>query len=183
MGFATSANHSKLASSTSFIIFPKLQSEYVYDKVMNKIYLSIVLPVQPLARLELEWSVVLEVMPYIINQIDMTLRQYAFIRLHVQDIQKTPPQKQQKITSIVNHILVSSKFCAFGCSMTDFAGGTWNRMRRAVPGVFHCFSKRHSRLCSSHPCAAWNMLSCPGKLSEISSTLQTCSSGQELQGQ
>ena len=63
MGFATSANHSKLASSTFFIIFLlKLQSEY--DKVMNKIYLSIALPVQPLARLELEWNVVLEVMPY-----------------------------------------------------------------------------------------------------------------------
>lgn len=125
MCFATSANHSKLASSTSFIIFPlKLQSEYIYDKVMNQIYLSIALPVQPLARLELEWSVVLEVMPYIIHQINMTLRQYAFIRLHVQDIQKTPPQQRQKIKSIVNHILVSSKFCAFGCSMTDFAGGT-----------------------------------------------------------
>lgn len=125
MCFATSANHPKLASSTSFIIFPlKLQSEYIYDKVMNQIYLSIALPVQPLARLELEWSVVLEVMPYIIHQINMTLRQYAFIRLHVQDIQKTPPQQRQKIKSIVNHILVSSKFCAFGCSMTDFAGGT-----------------------------------------------------------
>lgn len=124
MGFATGANHPKLASSTSVIIFPrKLQSEYIYDKVMNKIYLSIALPVQPLARLELEWSVVLEVMPYIIHQINMTLRQYAFIRLHVQDIQKTPPQQRQKIKSIVNHILVS-KFCAFGCSMTDFAGGT-----------------------------------------------------------
>ena len=129
MGFVTSANHPKLASSTSVIIFPlKLQSEYIYDKVMNQIYLSIALPVQPLARLELEWSVVLEVMPYIIDQINMTLRQYAFIRLHVQDIQKTPPQQRQKIKSIVNHILVSSKFCAFGCSMTDFAGGTWNRM-------------------------------------------------------
>lgn len=125
MGFVTSANHPKLASSTSVIIFPlKLQSEYIYDKVMNQIYLSIALPVQPLARLELEWSVVLEVMPYIIHQINMTLRQYAFIRLHVQDIQKTPPQQRQKIKSIVNHILVSSKFCAFGCSMTDFAGGT-----------------------------------------------------------
>jgi len=87
MGVATSANHPKLASSTSVIIFPlKLQSEYIYDKVMNQIYLSIALPVQPLARLELEWSVVLEVMPYIIHQINMTLRQYAFIRLHVQDI-------------------------------------------------------------------------------------------------
>ena len=125
MGFATSANHPKLESSTSVIIFPlKLQSEYIYDKVMNQIYLSIALPVQPLARLELEWSVVLEVMPYIIHQINMTLRQYAFIRLHVQDIQKTPPQQRRKIKSIVNHILVSSKFCAFGCSMTDFAGGT-----------------------------------------------------------
>lgn len=125
MGFVTSANHPKLASSKSVIIFPlKLQSEYIYDKVMNQIYLSIALPVQPLARLELEWSVVLEVMPYIIHQINMTLRQYAFIRLHVQDIQKTPPQQRQKIKSIVNHILVSSKFCAFGCSMTDFAGGT-----------------------------------------------------------
>jgi len=124
MGFVTSANHPKLASSKSVIIFPlKLQSEYIYDKVMNQIYLSIALPVQPLARLELEWSVVLEVMPYIIHQINMTLRQYAFIRLHVQDIQKTPPQQRQKIKSIVNHILVS-KFCAFGCSMTDFAGGT-----------------------------------------------------------
>lgn len=125
MGFVTSANHPKLASSTSVIIFPlKLQSEYIYDKVMNQIYLSIALPVQPLARLELEWSVVLEVMPYIIHQINMTLRQCAFIRLHVQDIQKTPPQQRRKIKSIVNHILVSSKFCAFGCSMTDFAGGT-----------------------------------------------------------
>ena len=48
------------------------------------------------------------------------------------------------------------------------------------------FFQRHSRSCSSsHPCAAWNVLSCLGKLSEseISSTVQTCSSGQELQGQ
>ena len=48
------------------------------------------------------------------------------------------------------------------------------------------FFQRHSPLCSSsHPCAAWNVLSCLGKLSEseISSTVQTCSSGQELQGQ
>ena len=69
-----------------------------------------------------------------LHQINMTHPQYVCIRLHVQDIHKTP-QKPQKIKSIANHVLVSSKSCAFG-SMTDFAGGTWNRMRRAGPGVF-----------------------------------------------
>ena len=61
-----------------------------------------------------------------LHRINMTHPQYVCIRLHVQDIHKTP-QKPQKIKSIANHVLVSSKSCAFG-SMTDFAGGTWNRM-------------------------------------------------------
>ena len=184
MGFATSANHSKLASSTSFIIFPKLQSEYVYDKVMNKIYLSIALPVQPLARLELEWSVVLEVMPYIIksNRHDASairVHSFACARHSGKHLHRNNRKSQASSITSWYHLC----FVLLAAPWLTLQVAPETEMRRAVPGVFHCFSKRHSRLCSSHPCAAWNMLSCPGKLSEISSTLQTCSSGQELQGQ